>query len=304
MSLFLDHAFTLSIADLTFQVTCRDNTIFYGSEDPYRHFISLRHNNELEDPITVELLLKKMPDVSGCKKIFDTIESWSLFEDDARKYIYFRGPANDNDPLWLADIDMSKRHVDIFCGTRFTKKQQSGQIAILNPLFYPLDQILLMQFLDGSGFTIHAAGAIYQGDGYIFAGPSRAGKSTISMLLSDYEDFKLLSDDRIVIRKVDGKFSMYGTPWPGEAGIAVNSKVPLRKIFFLEKSAKNMLRELTPKEALEKIMPVVSLPWYDKNLLANYLDTCGEVLEQTKSYVLSFTPDPGSVHELISMIKG
>lgn len=304
MNLILGHACAISIAGVPFTISSKDLSICHPSADPYGHFISTDLSSKHKDPVTVELLLDKMPDVAGFEKVFDTKGSWALFTDGERKYILFRGPDHDAHPLWVADIDMKNRHVDVYCGKRLKSRLDSGQPVIINPLGYPLDQILLMQFMDGNGFTVHAAGAIHHGNGYVFAGPSGAGKSTISMLLSNFEEFTLLSDDRIVIRQTDGKFSMYGTPWPGDAGIAVNSKVPLRKIFFLEKGKKNMLRELTPQEAFAKIMPVVSLPWYDEVQLTSYLETCGKVLEHTRSYVLSFTSDPGTAHELIGIFNG
>jgi len=301
MGSILGHVFTLIIADFTFLINSRDLAIYHESAGPYRQFISTRQSNTLTDAVTVELLLEEIPDVSRHRKIFDTKESWALYESDDKKYILFRNPGHTAQPMWVADVDLRNRHVDVYCSNRFISKLDNGQHVIINPLSYPLDQILLMQFLGPHGFTVHAAGAILHSDGFIFAGPSGAGKSTITTLLSNFEEFSLLSDDRIVVRKKDGQFSMYGTPWAGEAGIAVNSQVGLRKIFFLEKGGGNVIREINPKEALEKIMPVVSVPWYDKSLLTDYLDTCGKMLEHTKTYVLSFTPNPGSVDELISM---
>jgi len=193
---------------------------------------------------------------------------------------------------------MLNRHVDVYCSTRFIKELEPGRQVIISPFSYPLDQILLMYFLGSNGFVIHAAGAIHQGKGYIFAGPSGAGKSTIAMLLSESADFTLLSDDRIVINKSANGFSIYGTPWPGEAGIASNNQAPLQKIFFLEKGGKNEINESGVHESLKKIMPVISLPWYDEKILSGYLDTCGAILEQTPTFVLSFTPAPESVEEI------
>jgi hypothetical protein len=165
MSLHLGHVATLSIADLNFTVFSRNLPICHQSEDHYRHFITAGQSDELKDTVTVELLLEKIPDVSGYNKIFDTNGAWSLFDDGERKYIVFRGPEHDAHPLWVADIDLRNGHVDIYCSSRYKSTSNSGQQVIINPLSYPLDQILLMLFLGGNGFTVHAAGALYKGDG-------------------------------------------------------------------------------------------------------------------------------------------
>ena len=303
MRLVFDHSYDLSIAGLTFQVSCPTLPICLEPAENYCNFTTTGRLHDHKDPVTVQLLLDEMPNLHGLTNIFNAGETWSLFGDDKKKFIVYRGAAAASSPLWLAHMNMLSRHVDVYCSPRFINKQESGRHEIISPCSYPLDQILLMYFLGSNGFVIHAAGAIHQGKGYIFAGPSGAGKSTITMLLNESEDFTLFSDDRIVISKSGNDFSISGTPWPGEAGIASNCRAPLQKIFFLEKDGKNEVRAAGIHESLQKIMPVISLPWYDDKRLSGYLDVCGAVLEQTPAFVLSFTPDPGSVDEIKKIVS-
>ena len=72
-----------------------------------------------------------------------------------------------------------------------------------------------------------------EGKGYLFAGPSGAGKSTICSFYQELEQYTILSDDRMVVKKSGDDFFMYGTPWSGEAGIAVNDSAKLHGMFFL-----------------------------------------------------------------------
>ncbi|KPJ98408.1 MAG: hypothetical protein AMJ60_08365 [Desulfobacterales bacterium SG8_35] len=303
MGLAIDHAYDLSIAGLTFQVSCTALPICLEPAEHYRNFTTTGHLHAHKDAVTVQILLDEMPSLNGFTNIFNAGNTWSLLADEEKKFIVNRGAAADSSPLWLAHLNLLNRHVDVYCSSRFIKGQETGRKEIISPCSYPLDQILLMYFLGSNGFLIHAAGAIHQGKGYVFAGPSGAGKSTIALLLKKSEDFTLLSDDRIVISKSGDGFSISGTPWPGEAGIASNFRAPLHKIFFLEKGDRNEINAAGAHESLKKIMPVVSLPWYDEKMVSGYLDACGAVLEQTRAYILSFTPDPGSVEEIKKIVS-
>ena len=78
----------------------------------------------------------------------------------------------------------------------------------------------MMHFLAlNSGMLIHAAGWRINDSGWMFAGKSGAGKSTISNLIVEHTGGTFLSDDRIIVRKIKDNFLMYGTPWPGDAGM-------------------------------------------------------------------------------------
>ncbi len=100
----------------------------------------------------------------------------------------------------------------------------------------------------------------------------------------------LLSDDRIIIRKESDTFRIYGTPWPGEAGIAVNRSAPLKGVFFLEKSSNNIIQQIDEAEALRRFMSVLSVPWYDRDSISGALSLVSELISRVPSYVLQFKP--------------
>jgi len=143
---------------------------------------------------------------------------------------------------------------------------------------------------DREGALIHSSGIDFHGRGYMLSGRSGAGKSTISrkFALAGHE---VLSDDRIVVRKIDGELRMFGTPWSGEAGIAGNKDLPLHGIFFLHHGVENLIKKITPTEAIERLMPVTSIPWYDKSVLTKVLTFCEEIVSACPAYDLVFRPD-------------
>ncbi len=101
----------------------------------------------------------------------------------------------------------------------------------------------------------------------------------------------MLSDDRIIIRKMDNIFKTFGTPWPGEEGIAINKSVPLSGIFFISHGSDNRIKEIDKKEALEKLLPVTSIPWYDQEIMTKILNFCEDVISNIPAYELYFKPD-------------
>jgi energy-coupling factor transporter ATP-binding protein EcfA2 len=158
------------------------------------------------------------------------------------------------------------------------------------------------------GAVIHAAGIEINGKGFIFAGPSGAGKSTLSRLFNaetgqDNTNTVVLSDERIVTRKINGRFKAYGTPWHGEEGTTRNKCSPLSGIFFLNHGKENRAKPLQPRQALEKLLKVTSIPWYDREIMSAVLLFCEELLTRVPLFELHFTPGLEAVRFLETWIR-
>jgi hypothetical protein len=92
--------------------------------------------------------------------------------------------------------------------------------------------------LQGIGTFIHACGVDDGNNGYIFAGPSGYGKSTIGKLSLPRT---ILCDEMVLLKKdcVWGK-TVFGTPYVGESK-GLNRGVRCRGMFFIEQSIENVL---------------------------------------------------------------
>ncbi len=230
-------------------------------------------------------------DLSGYIKIFDSEQAWSLYRGEHEYLLSLDPPSQNQGPALLARLNPDATRVTVFLNT--------AEGIPDDPVRYPLDQLLLVHHLAGrAGLLLHAAGAAFGGAALVFPGKSRAGKSTLSRQLQSDQRIELLSDDRIIVRNIDGAFQAFGTPWPGDAGIAKNSSAPLRSLLFLNHSAENRIEPISPQKALENLLPVTSIPWYEKHLLSEVLDTCEELLNRIPGYNLYFRPD-SSVVDLI-----
>ena len=255
----------------------------------YEQFVLGSGHCMTDSVIGINLELGPFPDTEHAKMIFDTEQSWSLLFDGKDYFVILRSAVL-REPLWMVRFDRSCRDITIFCGEP-SLTREDNRILALNPLSYPLDQILLMYILSQKqGALVHAAGMTLHGKGYIFPGRSGAGKSTMARLLYGRPESVMLSDDRIILRRHGSAVRAYGTPWPGDAGIAENRSARLDGIIFIRHGSSNRMKKLTPQEAWKMLMPVTSIPWYDEKTLSVVLQFCEELVSAIPAYELSFLP--------------
>jgi len=288
----------LSIASVNYSVSC-EYPVNGGSLDaPYEPFLGTRSQSPEAIGIAVRLDVGDASLPPDLTPVFDTGESWVMSTDGDCHYLTLNPRRIPGQGLWTAQIARDVTSVTVYCGERMVSRAGNG-ITVTNPLTYPLDQILLMHVLARhEGALVHAAGASIGGKALILAGRSGTGKSTLSRLLDGRPGLALLSDDRIAVRKVGGTFTAYGTPWPGDQGAALNEQAELCGICFLQHAGTNRIVALTPGEALERLLPVVSVPWYDRDAVSGALPFLDDLLAHVPAFDLHFTPGAG-VAELV-----
>lgn len=237
---------------------------------------------------------------AGLVKCFDSEQAWSLWASMAG-YVLTLQPPGVSSPLWQMDMASDFSQGRLHCHGDFWQK--ASPVPVLrNPIRYPLDQILVMlRLARREGIILHAAGAVINDQGYLFLGKSGAGKSTLAGLLAVEAWAALLSDDRVIVRRVNGRWMAHGTPWPGEAGIAANRSVPLAGVFFLNKAATFDSVPLTPGEALVKLLPVASIPFFDRHMGDAVLSSCESLVTEVPMSDLQFTPEQQTATHLMRL---
>ena len=60
----------------------------------------------------------------------------------------------------------------------------------------------------------------------------------------------------------------------------------------MKKGSRERVRKLEKKEALQRLLPVLSVPWFDKAMLPLVLSFCDGLLAAIPALELEFTPDP------------
>lgn len=116
--------------------------------------------------------------------------------------------------------------------------------------------------LSHSGFFLHCSCLEYEGEAYIFTAKSGTGKSTHSRLWREVFSDKvtMINDDKPIVRLLDDKFYIYGTPWNGKHSISNNIKAPIKAIYYLAQSRDNKCVRCSPIDAISKILSQTVLP--------------------------------------------
>ena len=223
--------------------------------------------------------------------VFDA-GAWALYRSDNDR-VFVLPPRGD--PLWCAALEPGLSAARVSVGEAFLTPAAGGRQLCRNPVSYPLDQLLLMYRLAScQGLILHAAGVVVAGQGVVLAGASGAGKSTVARrLLEAGVGDALLSDDRVVIRLVDGKWSVFGTPWSGDAHVACNLTAPLRAVLFLQQGRGADVRPVAPAAALHMLLAVASVNWYDEAPMSMQLRTCETLVSHVPCASLEFGLDAG-----------
>ncbi len=170
-----------------------------------------------------------------------------------------------------------------------------------NPLEYPLDELLWIHRLStGQGVEMHGCGVITpDGRGFLLTGHSGAGKSTSARMWSKNPAARVLSDDRIILRREGNCVWMYGTPWHGDAGIAEADRFPLDAIFVLEHGAQNRVRRLNAITASAELFARSFVPHHSAEGLSFILSFFDALTSLVPCYSFSFVPNSSAVEALL-----
>ena len=176
---------------------------------------------------------------------------------------------------------------------------------------FGITNALMMTFAYASSYyntvMIHASLVRHKGYGYAFCAPSGTGKSTqVSNWLRYIPDCDLMNDDNPVIRVIDGKPYVYGSPWSGKTPCYRNVKAPLGGLTRIDQAKKNEVEKLNPIEAFTSTIPSCTTMRWDHEIFNNVCSTVTKLVETTGIYILHCLPDRDSAivcHDRIAVVK-
>ncbi len=220
---------------------------------------------------------------------------WSAFTDSNGTKFYFSSPALGLAPYKAAWFDSSFQRGHVVLNR--SSFRTSGPVF---PLEYPIDELAMMHRLSqGEGVEVHALGLVDRdGSGYLFLGHSGAGKSTTARIWMEEPHVKLLSDDRIILRKQEGKFWMYGTPWHGDAGVASAACAPLSSVFLLEQAPNNQFLPITHGKAAAELFARSFVPHYLQEGIQFSLRFFDELTRSIPCSIFRFAPTDSAVEAI------
>lgn len=164
--------------------------------------------------------------------------------------------------------------------------------------------IFLNRLLFHQGILIHAAAIEWEGKGIMFSAPSGTGKTTQANLWKQFMGAVVLNGDRSVVRIIDEKPYVHGSPWCGSSQEYLNRRSPLSAIIILEQAQENSIRRLDKKEAISRLMPRCFLPYYDGGTIMDIaLENLEQVVLVTPIYLLRCRPDREAVELVCKCVK-
>ncbi len=259
-------------------------------------FKNFFHNGRQKPHIRIRIeIVDRLPQVRKTEPVFityhfeDGSENWRLLK-KGNTYIY-KCPLRDKRQLMLVNETFDR--VDAY----LKPKKDKGRVWNISDIIYDFLQVLLINYfaLKKGGIFTHAIGVKdLDSRGLLFAGKSGSGKSTTARLWHKHSKAMVLNDDRIIVRKVNGKFFIYGSPWHGEFSDYLTSRIesaPLEKLFFIHHSLKNTVRRISEKTAFNLLYPALFPTFWDKECLENIVSFCQDLIRSVPCYSLGFIND-------------
>jgi hypothetical protein len=162
-----------------------------------------------------------------------------------------------------------------------------------------LRPLVARRLLAGGGLLVHSAAVVLEGQAFLFAGASGAGKSTIAALALR-AGHEVLSDD---LNAVAGG-AVVPLPFTGDLSPAVlrRSPAPLRAIVALEQGAHAGVRELSRGAAgalLARCAPYVNR---DRSLGEALLDRVYQLARAARTCTLTFRRDGDEVWPILAAL--
>ena len=245
-------------------------------------------DNDADADVMVRARWGELHDPAAGRKTFDSGGVWTLYQQNSHYLFRLTSPALGTLPYKQACFNAEFTSGDIVLHRDYFDHRQP-----VDALEYPLDELLMMNLLTlGRGVEVHACGLEdADGRGYLFVGQSGAGKTTMARLWQKTPGIHILSDDRIILRRLEGRIWMYGTPWHGEANLACSTRTPLTQIFFLGRGENNEVVPVRAPEAVARLMASSFVPFYNASALDYVLGFFEHVTEAVPCGELRFAPD-------------
>ncbi len=292
----------LTIAGLRYSITGPEDCDVVERDPLYRPFLLPDSRFDLES--TISLSLESEPEPSDPSVLFEAGNAWTVrrLEDGLLlRLSHHSAPGY----LWAVRLGHRFDRATVHCSSLMIEETIGGRPVLTNPVHYPLDQILTMFRLSRDrGLIVHAAGVSRGGRGIFCAGTSGAGKTTLMRQWRDQPGLRGLSDDRVVVREIEGRYRMFGTPWAGEGRIADPSDAELSALTFIHHGAENCVRAISPGAALKQLLPTASILWFDPGALQRTLDFCNGLIRSVPAFEVHCRADPSAAVLLDELLPG
>lgn len=220
-------------------------------------------------------------------KIADIITAMSplhpLLEERSRKYI----------------LDSEEKQIEIkaILPLEYMAKEfKTGRYTSMSSCEYLLTGALFYRYaLKFCSMYLHASAVGYKGNAYLFSAPCGTGKSTHAQnWISHFgNDAVIINDDKPLIRKLNGGYYVYGTPFSGKTKLNLDISMPLAGICFLEQGKKNHIEKMDRDEIFKNLFTQTLQP-KKPEYMEKVLDFCAGLINEIPVYKLKCNTDISS----------
>ena len=160
---------------------------------------------------------------------------------------------------------------------------------------YLYTQICKKVLSDHNGFFFHSSSLAIDGEGYLFTAASGTGKSTHTRNWRKYfgDRVTMINDDKPLIRKIDGKYFVCGTPWMGKSNIGCNMSVPIKAVYVLRRGEENRAEKISPGVVFNHLLEATLIPKTRENM-TKLLEMFNELFGRADLFLLTCNKDVDS----------
>lgn len=154
--------------------------------------------------------------------------------------------------------------------------------------------------------AIHTSTIRYRARAVLFLGESGTGKSTHTRLWREnIEGAQLLNDDSPIIRIIDGRAVVFGSPWSGKTPCYKNESCPLAACVRLSQAPHNKISRLGVMAGYAALHPSCPPQFaYDDRLYDYISEFLSDILSDVPVYHLECLPDAAAAHLSCGTIFG
>lgn len=183
------------------------------------------------------------------------------------------------------------------------KHEQFPQLTLDECRYVWTGEAFYARLLRFSGLLMHASCVEKDGKAYLFSAKSGTGKSTHTALwLGEFENTRIINDDKPALRKIDGRFYACGTPFSGKFDISENVQIPVHALVFLQRGAENKIEPISAAEAIPLFLSQTLRP-HVRDAMDRMLSLLGELLESVPVFRLTCNMDVSAAHTAFEGIE-
>lgn len=159
------------------------------------------------------------------------------------------------------------------------------------------------QMLNRRACVLHASYVDIGGEAILFTGPSGIGKSTQADLWTRHAGAQIINGDRALLRKINGKWHVFGYPCCGTSGVCINRNLPLRAIVVLSQAQENRVIHFSAAEKIRTLVSATELYPWDPEEIGMAVDISQEIAFEIPVVNLRCRPDRDAVEVLKAFLE-